>query len=79
MPASRSSARSRAQSRPVDPAREDVWLSTEDVATLLGVSVPTVRDWRYMERGPAYVRIEGRIRYRMSAVEGYIEARTVRH
>lgn len=49
-----------------------------DVARILCVSVRTVQAWRQTKRGPAYVRIGGKIRYTQQALLQYLDAHTVR-
>jgi len=50
------------------------WLSFADVANLLEVSPNTVKSWIPQERGPAYYRIEGSIKYRREDVEAYLQS-----
>ena len=49
-------------------------LSSADVAGLLGVSERTLEFWRYAGKGPAYVKVGKRVRYRLADVEAYLEA-----
>ena len=49
-------------------------LSSADVAELLDVSTRTLEFWRYVGKGPAYVRVGRRVRYRPADVEAYLEA-----
>jgi predicted site-specific integrase-resolvase len=49
-------------------------LSSADVAQLLDVSMRTLEFWRYVGKGPAYVKVGKRIRYRPADVEAYLEA-----
>lgn len=45
------------------------------LAELLGVSEETLAQWRSQRRGPAYVKVEGRlVRYRQADVEVYLES-----
>lgn len=53
-------------------ARE--YLTTEDLAELLQVSVQTVRSWRFHRTGPRGVRLGRRVRYRRVDVDRWVEA-----
>ena len=54
---------------------EDRLLTTAQVAQLLGLRPDTIKLWRYRGTGPAFYRFgEGRVRYRLSDVEGYLAA-----
>jgi len=57
------------------PAEEvkDKLMSTSEVATYLNVSIDTIRRWRYIRRGPAFLRIGKVCRYRQSQVDAWIE------
>jgi transcriptional regulator with XRE-family HTH domain len=46
-------------------------LSQEQLAERLGVSQRTLEGWRYRGRGPAYLRLGGRIAYRLADVERF--------
>jgi len=46
-------------------------------AQLLGVSVAALRRWRRESRGPAFVRLERCVGYRMVDLEAFIAANTV--
>jgi predicted site-specific integrase-resolvase len=52
----------------------DPVLPPPDIAELLDVSVRTLEFWRYQGRGPAFIRVGKRIRYRLSDVEAYLQA-----
>jgi len=53
-------------------------LREREVSELAGVSLQTLRNWRSdprkRGRGPAYYKINGSVRYRLSAVLRWIEA-----
>lgn len=59
----------------------DLLMTPLEVARLLKVSPRTLESWRgkdrVAKRGPAYVLVEGRVRYHRSSVEQYITDRTV--
>jgi hypothetical protein len=48
-------------------------------AQLLGVSVAALRRWRREKRGPAFVRLERCVGYRMADLETFIGANRVVH
>jgi excisionase family DNA binding protein len=50
-------------------------LWAEEVATVLGVPVKTLYQWRYKGIGPAGVRVGRHLRYRTADVEAWIEER----
>ncbi|MEU1642042.1 helix-turn-helix transcriptional regulator [Micromonospora zamorensis] len=43
------------------------------VAAYLGVAEKTLRQWRYLKTGPKFTKVGGRIRYRWSDVEKYLD------
>ena len=53
---------------------EHEWLTTEELAGLLKVPVPTVRAWRHNGSGPSGVRLGRHVRYRRTAVATWIAA-----
>jgi predicted DNA-binding transcriptional regulator AlpA len=58
-----------------EPEELEKHLPERQVADLLGVSVLTLRKWRWQRRGPTYVKLEGRtVRYSASAVAAYLAA-----
>jgi transcriptional regulator with XRE-family HTH domain len=52
-------------------------LTQAELAALLNVKPNTLREWRRMKRGPAYVRIQKGVFYRKSDVESWIEQNRV--
>jgi hypothetical protein len=46
-------------------------LSQAQLAERLGVSQRTLEGWRYRGKGPAYLRLESRIAYRLTDVERF--------
>jgi hypothetical protein len=46
-------------------------LNQEQLAQRLGVSERTIEGWRYRGNGPDYLRLEGRIVYRLVDVERF--------
>lgn len=53
---------------------EPAVLTTKQAAAYLGVAVATLRTWRHRRRGPKSFRMEGRIVYRRSALDAYLDA-----
>lgn len=51
-------------------------LSPKEVAECLGIGVATLANWRWAGRGPRYVKVGGRIRYRVSDIMAYLDAQT---
>jgi len=58
------------------------YLRPAEAAAMLGVSVPTLADWRLKGTGPTYVRLGDStrhpIRYPVDDLTAYLDARTVR-
>ena len=51
-------------------------LNEYDVARFYGLSVATVRRWRWLKTGPVYRRIGGAaVRYRAADLEAYLQSR----
>jgi len=49
-------------------------LNEKEVARRLGLSVQTLRNWRHLRKGPAYVRVGSRaIRYKIEDLNHFIE------
>lgn len=51
------------------------FLSTEELAALLGIPTATVRYWRHTGSGPSGFRVGRAVRYRRSDVESWIAER----
>jgi hypothetical protein len=47
------------------------YYSEKMVARRWGISVRTIQRWRWINEGPTYVRIGGRVRYDIKALEEY--------
>ena len=54
-------------------AETDKLLRQGDVAARLGVTRATLLRWRASGRGPAWIQLEGAIRYRQSAISDYLD------
>jgi hypothetical protein len=48
-----------------------------DAARLIGVSVSALRRWRRERRGPAFVKLERCVRYRVTDLIRFLEANAV--
>ena len=60
------------------PAARDPLLTEAQAAERLGVKPQTLQAWRCRARYPlAFVRVGRLIRYRESAIESFLQARTV--
>lgn len=59
----------------------DQLLKPKEVQADYGFSPQTLANWRWMGNGPAYIKTSpgrsGRIRYKRSAVEAWLNAQTV--
>lgn len=45
-----------------------------EVEKMLGISINTLRNWRYLHKGPKYIKIEGRnVMYKKEDIIEYIE------
>jgi hypothetical protein len=49
-------------------------LHQEDVARRWRISARTLERWRWLKQGPAYLKVGGRVVYRLSDVEAYEKA-----
>lgn len=64
-------------------SEKDYWLNRGSVVTpkvaarLLNKSHNTLRDWRRLRIGPAFVRFRNRVLYRLAALDAFLEAHTV--
>jgi predicted DNA-binding transcriptional regulator AlpA len=47
-------------------------LGTKDAAKKLGVSVQTLANWRYYNRGPKWTRTGRSVKYRESELEAWV-------
>lgn len=52
-------------------------LKEQDVALLIGVSVHTLRAWRWKKEGPAYFKAGSCVRYLQRSVEAYLNRHLV--
>jgi len=52
-------------------------LTDEETATYLGIHKRTLRDWRKKKKGPDYVKMGSKIRYRKIDINDYLDKQTV--
>ncbi len=45
-----------------------------EAARILGLSVKTLRRWRWAGKGPRFLKIEGAVRYDLEDIEAFIAA-----
>jgi len=50
-------------------------LNEQDVATLTGMSLATVRRWRLLKQGPCFIKIGSAVRYRPEDLSKWIDGR----
>jgi predicted site-specific integrase-resolvase len=55
-----------------------VTLGPDEAARRLGVESSTLANWRWSGRGPKYVKLGGRVRYRAADLAEYLDSRTRR-
>jgi hypothetical protein len=44
---------------------------------ILGVAVQTLRNWRHLRRGPAYVKMGRSVRYQVKDLEAYLQRKKI--
>lgn len=52
-------------------------LTTKSAAEYLGSTPATLNTWRYLNKGPRYVRMGRKIMYRRADLDAYLAANTV--
>lgn len=58
---------------PHHPGSADPLLNTKEAAKYLGLSPYTLERWRYLVKGPRFIRVGGKaVRYRQSALDAFI-------
>ena len=60
------------------PSESVMILREAEAARRLGISKAALRRWRLERRGPAFVRIEGCVGYRVADLEEFLTKNTVR-
>jgi hypothetical protein len=59
-----------------DAVVPDTLWTTEEVSAVLCISTSSLTKWRLVGRGPRFVRVGSRVRYRPADVAAFIEAGT---
>ena len=49
-------------------------MTVKTLAAWLDIPTSTIYQWRYLGKGPRAYKIEGRVRYRRSDVEAWLES-----
>jgi hypothetical protein len=49
----------------------------KQASKILNVAVQTLRNWRHMRRGPAYIKFGRAVRYPLSDLEQYIQSNRI--
>jgi len=57
--------------------KETVYVSDREVSRLLGVARQTLCNWRFQQKGPRYIKGNRFVRYAMSDVLAFMEARKI--
>jgi predicted DNA-binding transcriptional regulator AlpA len=52
-------------------------LSPQALSAETGIPVGTLQQWRYLGRGPAYIKLGQHVRYRRSDVDAWLESQRV--
>lgn len=52
-------------------------ISTRDAADYVGLSEQTLANWRYLNRGPRWFKVGGRVKYDVADLDAWIEAGAV--
>jgi predicted DNA-binding transcriptional regulator AlpA len=50
-------------------------LNEYDVARITGLSVASVRRWRFLKQGPRYLKIGSAVRYKAEDIAAWLESR----
>jgi predicted DNA-binding transcriptional regulator AlpA len=50
-------------------------LNEYDVARVTGLSVASVRRWRFLKQGPKYLKIGAAVRYRVEDISAWLASR----
>jgi len=59
---------------PTAPKSETGLLNEHEVAAFLNISVASVRRWRWLRKGPKFVKIGSAVRYRRRDVEAWLDS-----
>jgi hypothetical protein len=53
------------------------FVNDRQASTITGIAVQTYRNWRQNKKGPAYVKIGSSVRYSISDLRAFMEARRI--
>ncbi len=52
-------------------------LNETRVAELMGLAVQTLRNWRYLRKGPPYLKIGRSVRYKSDDIDNYLTSKKI--
>ena len=55
--------------------QQSLWLSTSEIADLMGIASSTLHRWRAEGSGPPCVKLRGALRYERAAVQAWMATR----
>lgn len=61
------------QSNPKRSQSIEPLLGERDIATILGLSLATIRRWRVLEKGPPFLKLGASVRYRREDFHDWVE------
>ena len=53
------------------------YLNEKEVAELIGFSVQSLRNWRFLGRGPSYIKVGRAVRYQLKDILNWIESHRI--
>ena len=56
---------------------EQRWINEKQVSQVTGIAIQTLRNWRQLRRGFPYSKVGRAVRYAVTDVEKFMEARKV--
>jgi excisionase family DNA binding protein len=56
---------------------ESPYMNPEEAGKYLGVSLVTLQQWRYQGKGPAYMKIGGKVRYDRDDLDKWMRSQRV--
>lgn len=57
--------------------RQRRFIDEKELAAMYGIAVQTVRNWRFLRKGPSYVKVHRMIRYDMDVAQKFMGDHTV--
>jgi hypothetical protein len=52
-------------------------INEKDVSAKYSIGIQTLRNWRHMGRGPAYIKLDRAVRYSLTDLEKYFQSHRV--